>query len=198
MNQQGVEAWLVHNQHFQEDKGFIELNLNIDFAYNAIDQLVAANLLADIYKMHQTSLVDRAGRAGISIGLELNAEKGQNFSIYGYTEKQPGLVHTLLQDYVALTLNADDLAKAKDRFVKNIANNKKENRTRRTHTYQVGDLVLIVDNAYERARTGKLSSPTEGPYQILAVYDNGNVRIRCGNFDEDISIRRLRPYYNRA
>ncbi|AQT60670.1 insulinase family protein [Cellvibrio sp. PSBB023] len=126
VNQQGVEAWLVHNQHFQEDKGFIELNLNIDFAYNAIDQLVAANLLADIYKMHQTSLVDRAGRAGISIGLELNAEKGQNFSIYGYTEKQPGLVHTLLQDYVALTLSADDLAKAKDRFVKNIANNKKE------------------------------------------------------------------------
>ncbi|KAL7480695.1 hypothetical protein ACHAW6_006360, partial [Cyclotella cf. meneghiniana] len=44
-----------------------------------------------------------------------------------------------------------------------LANNSKENRTRRTHTYQVGDLILIVDKAYERARTGKLSSPTEGP-----------------------------------
>ena len=63
--------------------------------------------------------------------------------------------------------------------------------------YQVSDLVLIVDKAYERAWTGKLSSPTEGPYQILAVYDNGNVHIRRGNFNEDISIHRLRPYYNR-
>ncbi|UUA72193.1 insulinase family protein [Cellvibrio sp. QJXJ] len=126
VEQQGVEAWLVHTQHFQEDKGFVELNLNIDFAYNGIEQLVAANLLADIYKMHQTSLVDRAGRAGISIGLDLTAEKGQAFSIYGYTEKQAGLVQTLLQDYVALTVSDEDLAKAKDRFVKTIANNKKE------------------------------------------------------------------------
>ncbi len=124
--QQGVEAWLVHNQHFQEDKGFIELSLNIAFAYDAIEQLVAANLLADIYSMHQTSLVDRAGRAGIAIGLDLNAEKGQVFSIYGYTEKQTGLVHTLLQDYAGLVVSDDDLAKAKDRFIKNIANHKKD------------------------------------------------------------------------
>jgi protease-3 len=126
VEQPGVEAWLVHNEHFQEDKGFIELNLNIDFAYNAIDQLVAANLLADIYSMHQTTLVDRAGRAGINIGLDLNAEKGQLFSVYGYTEKQAGLVQSLLQDYVALNVSDEDVAKAKDRFVKAIANNKKE------------------------------------------------------------------------
>lgn len=126
VEQQGVEAWLVHNEHFQEDKGLLELQLNIDFAYNAIEQLVAANLVSDIYKMHQTSLVDRAGRAGISIELALSAEKGQLFSIYGYTEKQAGLVQTLLQDYVALNLSEDDLTKAKDRLIKNIANNKKE------------------------------------------------------------------------
>ena len=78
-----------------------------------------------------------------------------------------------------------------------LTNNKKDNRTGRTHTYKVGDLVLIVEKAYEQARTGKLSSPTEGPYQILAVYDNGNVLIRGGNFDEDISIHRLCPHYNR-
>jgi protease-3 len=126
IEQKGVEAWLVHNEHFQEDKGLLELNLNIDFAYNTIQELVAANLVSDIYSMHQTSLVDRAGRAGITIGLALSAEKGQLFSIYGYTEKQAGLVQTLLQDYVALNLSEDDLAKAKDRLVKNIANNKKE------------------------------------------------------------------------
>lgn len=126
VEQQGVEAWLVHNQHFQEDKGFIEINLNIDFVYNTIDQLVAANLVSDIYRMHQTSLVDRAGRAGINIGLDLNAEKGQMFSVYGYTEKQAELVQSLLQDYVALNISDEDLSKARDRFVEAIANNKKE------------------------------------------------------------------------
>lgn len=78
-----------------------------------------------------------------------------------------------------------------------IANNAKENKTRIQHEYKVGDLVLIVEKSYERAKKAKLSSPTEGPYEILRVYTNGNVRIRRGNYDEDISIRRLRPYYNR-
>jgi hypothetical protein len=75
------------------------------------------------------------------------------------------------------------------------ANNKKENRTRLQHEYKVGDLVLIVEKTYERQKQPKLSSPTQGPYEIIRIYDNGNVRIRRGNFDEDISIRRLRPYY---
>jgi hypothetical protein len=76
-----------------------------------------------------------------------------------------------------------------------VANNAKENKTRIEHEYKVGDMVLIVDKAYERAKKAKLSTPTEGPYEILRVYANGNVRIRRGNYDEDISIRRLRPYY---
>ena len=45
-----------------------------------------------------------------------------------------------------------------------IANNAKENKNRLVHQYNVGDLVLIVDKSYERAKKAKLSSPTEGPY----------------------------------
>ena len=78
-----------------------------------------------------------------------------------------------------------------------IANNTKENKNRLEHEYKVGDLVLIVEKPYERAKKSKLSSPTEGPYEIIKVYNNGNVRIRRGNYDEDMSIRRLRPYYSR-
>ena len=78
-----------------------------------------------------------------------------------------------------------------------VANNTKENRGRLIHQYNVGDLVLIVEKPYERAKKPKLSSPTEGPYEVLRIYSNGNVRIRRGNFDEDISIRHLRPYHKR-
>ena len=76
-----------------------------------------------------------------------------------------------------------------------IANNKKENKNRVPHEYKIGDLVLIVQKPYKRRRKAKLSSPTEGPFQIIRTYANGNVRIKCGNYEEDISIRRIRPCY---
>ena len=76
-----------------------------------------------------------------------------------------------------------------------IENNKKENKNRREHNYKVGDLVLIIEKQYERAKRPKISSPAEVPFKIIQVYQNGNVRIRREGFDEDISIRRLRPYF---
>ena len=79
-----------------------------------------------------------------------------------------------------------------------VANNRKENKNCLKHNYKVGDLVLIVDKSYERAKKAKLLSPTQGPYGIIKVYMNRNVRIRRGNYDEDISIRRLHPYYTRS
>ena len=76
-----------------------------------------------------------------------------------------------------------------------IANNKKENKNRIPHEYKIGDLVLIVQKPYERKRKAKLSSPTEGPFRIILTYNNGNVRIDRGKYQEDISIRRIRPYH---
>ena len=78
-----------------------------------------------------------------------------------------------------------------------IANNKKENKSRLHHDYKVGDLVLIVQQSYERKRKAKLSTITEGPFTIIRTYTNGNVRIQRGNYEEDISIRRIRPYHPR-
>ncbi len=75
------------------------------------------------------------------------------------------------------------------------ANNDKENKKRVEHTYSVNDLVLIVTPSSERNKQRKLSSPTEGPYRITKVYANGTVRILRGNFEETMSIRRLRPYH---
>lgn len=188
IEQKGVEAWLVHNEHFQEDKGLLELTLNIDFAYNSIEELVAANLVSDIYNMHQTSLVDRAGRAGITIGLTLSAEKGQLFSIYGYTEKQSGLVQTLLQDYVRLNLTEEDLAKAKDRLVKNIANNKKEIPIRQAFN-RFGLLTRAKgnwsdDDVIAAAQTISLAQLQTHHRQVLA---NHLLRIyAAGNFTDEV------------
>ena len=53
---------------------------------------------------------------------------------------------------------------------------------------------LIVKLADERAKQGKLDCPTEGPYTIMCVFDNGTVRIIRGTCDEVINTRRRRPY----
>ena len=77
-----------------------------------------------------------------------------------------------------------------------IASNKKENQTCIPHNYKVGNKVLIIQKTCECKTKAKLSSPTEGPFTITRVYMNGNVRITCGAYEEDISIRRLCPYYD--
>lgn len=126
LSQAGVEAWLVHNEHFHDDKGLLEISLNIDFAYDTPEETVAASLLSDIYNARQISLADRAGRAGIYIGLGLSPEKGQSFSLYGYSEKQPLLVEKMMQEYAALEINANELNNLRDRYIKSLINQRKE------------------------------------------------------------------------
>ena len=43
----------------------------------------------------------------------------------------------------------------------------------------------------------KLQQPTEGPYRVLKVNENGTVRILRGFFEETIHIRRLKPFSQR-
>ena len=83
----------------------------------------------------------------------------------------------------------------RQRHDQSIINKKKENKNRVHHEYKIGDLVLIVQKPYERKRKAKLSTPTEGPFPIIQIYTNGNVRIQRRNYQEDISIRRIRPYH---
>ena len=92
-----------------------------------------------------------------------------------------------------LTLDWEEIKNIRLKQAK--ANNKKENKKRRDHKYKVGDLVLIVMKDYKRKKAPKISSPTNGPHKIVKIYpNNGNVRIQNGNFEEVISIRRLKPY----
>jgi hypothetical protein len=71
-----------------------------------------------------------------------------------------------------------------------LRNNNRENKSRLTHHYTVGDKV-------SKKRPGvlpKLSRKRNGPYEVIAVYDNGTVRIQLGAINERINIRRLTPF----
>jgi hypothetical protein len=80
-----------------------------------------------------------------------------------------------------------------------IANNEKENRKRIHHEFKVGDKVLIKYKPYERRNNPKISPSTyeSGPFTILAIYANGNVKLQRGAYTDVINMRRLAPYYTR-
>mmetsp|Transcript_29413 Transcript_29413/g.67656 ORF Transcript_29413/g.67656 Transcript_29413/m.67656 type:complete len:98 (-) Transcript_29413:195-488(-) len=75
-----------------------------------------------------------------------------------------------------------------------LANNIAENRSRVEHNYKVGDKVLIKIQKTDRKH--KLGRPTDGPFIILAIRNNGTVQIKRRQVREWINICRLHPYTN--
>ena len=70
-------------------------------------------------------------------------------------------------------------------------NNERENKSRKSHSYHVGDKVLY----YRRDDKAKFESdPWEGPYTILQVNTNGTVRLEMGAITDTINIRLIKPY----
>ena len=52
--------------------------------------------------------------------------------------------------------------------------------------------MLIILNRVDRG--AKLNSPTEGPYEIVKVYNNGTIKIKRNKYFETISITRVKPF----
>jgi hypothetical protein len=74
-------------------------------------------------------------------------------------------------------------------------NNRRENASRITHDYKVGDKVLL-KNPGKHLR--KLEAPRTGPHTGIATYTNGTLRIQKGNVNERVNIKRLSPYFENA
>jgi hypothetical protein len=68
-------------------------------------------------------------------------------------------------------------------------NNERENQKRLPHVYSVGDKVLL-----HRGTEYKYEIPYEGPYAVLAVNDNGTVRLQMKAVSDIVNIRRIIPY----
>ena len=63
------------------------------------------------------------------------------------------------------------------------------------HTYNIGDKVLIILKGEEIM--SKIQIRTEGPYEIIKVYDNGTVKVNRGSYNEIVNIRRIKPYHEK-
>ena len=66
-------------------------------------------------------------------------------------------------------------------------NNIREKRKRIPHTYRVGNKVLI-----KQDQSAKYANVLyKGPYSVLAIYDNGTVRIDMGIISDTYNLRLL-------
>ena len=89
--------------------------------------------------------------------------------------------------------NWNDIAAARRK--QKILDNVRENAKRIPHTYRINDKILIQLNSYERKNQRKIGDKiTKGPFRITDVYGNGIVKIDKGGFEEEINIRRIKPY----
>jgi transposase InsO family protein len=69
-------------------------------------------------------------------------------------------------------------------------NNKRENKSRRAHTYSLGDKILV-----KARKNSKHELEYDGPYEITQVNDNGTVRFQKGIVNDVINIRRIKPFH---
>lgn len=125
ISEAGVEAWLTHAQHYREDKGLIELQVNTDQGLASIENLVLATLLNEAFNLQNTTLVDRAGRAGIQIGLGMTPERSPMFTISGYAGQHQTLLNELLDAFVNFHISEQEFVQVQDRYLLNLANAKK-------------------------------------------------------------------------
>jgi hypothetical protein len=68
-----------------------------------------------------------------------------------------------------------------------------ENSHRLHYNYMNGDKVLVLKN---KTNLAKLAQPTDGPFKIVAVHQNGTLTINRGTYHERINIRRVKPYFD--
>jgi hypothetical protein len=74
-------------------------------------------------------------------------------------------------------------------------NNRRENASRISHDYKVGDKVILKKTGKHRR---KLEAPRAGPHTVTEIYTNGTLRIQKGKINERLNIRRLFPYFENA
>lgn len=121
----GIEAFLQHPEFYREDKGVLSLQINSPLGGQSARNMVLATLLNDCYFKQNMSLIDRAGRASLDIKITPSPLSSQAIFITGYTAKHGFLLHELVSQYAALTINEPMYSEVVDSYRKGLENAEK-------------------------------------------------------------------------
>ena len=87
--------------------------------------IVLANLLSEIYKKQNTSLMDRAQNASLGVVTAVGGPNSQSMFVSGYTTKHQVLIDELLTNFVTLKFSQAEFNEALEIYKQNLANNNK-------------------------------------------------------------------------
>jgi protease-3 len=115
VDQPGIEAWLVHSEYHQSEHGYLQVMFNTDLPLKSAKNNVMSDLVNRIFALQTTALRDKAGRAGIGMGIE-RPKNNHALTLSGYSEKHPLLYQRLLQRWVNMAFNEQEFTIAKQGF----------------------------------------------------------------------------------
>ncbi len=116
MDTPGAEAWLMHAEYHQGEKGYFHLVFNSDLGLQSVEHFVLGSLLNGIYTEHNIGLIDRAGRASINVNIDRSAGNMQNLTISGPTGKHDVILKRLAESFVGLEFKQDEFDKELSNF----------------------------------------------------------------------------------
>lgn len=184
VNQKGVEAWLMHSQYHSSEKAYLQVVFNTPAAHKNISQWIISDLVNRMFSMQTTALQDKAGRAGIGVGIS-HPNDNHTISLSGYGEKHMLLYQRMLSQWVNFTPNPQDFAIALTGFVDRI-NSLEKTEPNRQLFMQLNNLVKIPSwSAQEILTAAKHISIKDVQVYFNKVLQKNRVRIFAfGNYDE--------------
>lgn len=190
VSRKGIEVFLTHPQFYREDKGILDIELNVPFAKKSAKNIVLSNLLSDIYKDQNTTLMDRAARASLKVNVARGATGSQFINISGYTTKHEELLEQMLAGFANLDITQKNFIESLDTYQQSLANAKKQPPFRQAFTH-FSRLVNEVHwtNAELLAASEKLTLKDVVEYH-KAVKADTLIRINAfGNYSEEAILR---------
>ncbi|MDO6747484.1 insulinase family protein [Gilvimarinus sp. 1_MG-2023] len=133
VNQPGIEAWLTHSQYHQSEYGYVQVMFNTNLPVKSAKNSVMSDLINRVFAQKTTALRDKAGRAGIGMGIERPREN-HALTLSGYTEKHPLLFARMLKRWINLEFDAQSFAIAKEGFNDWLQGRKKDDPNRQLFT----------------------------------------------------------------
>jgi len=104
VSQPGVEAFVQQPEFYREDKGQLSVEINSTFSQTSAKNIVLSNVLNDVYKKQNLTLIDRAARASLGVNLAASGPNSQAIYLSGYTTKHSLLLDELLHSFVDLKI----------------------------------------------------------------------------------------------
>lgn len=182
----GVEAFVQHPEFYREDKGQLSVEINSGLGIKNPKNIVLANLLSEIYKKQNTSLMDRAHNASLGIVTSVGGPNSQSLFVSGYTTKHQVLVDELLANFVKLQFTQAEFNEALETYKQGLANNNKNHVFRQLY----GHLGRLTNKVQWRDQDLLLAAEKVTLQDVIAYYKavkrDPLIRILAvGNYSEE-------------